>query len=80
MDQSWDIEPIYRWHNCIPHSLNRKQHLERKPQQASHMGRTMDGAVQFRQMCSSANNKKKEPVKINYILHEHNLEQLSSSK
>lgn len=79
-DQSWDIEPIYRWHNCIPHSFNRKQHFERKPQQASHMGRKMDGAVQFRQMCSSANNKKKEPVQIIYILHGHNLEQISSSK
>ena len=44
------------------------------------MGRKMDGAVQFRQMCSSANNKKKELVQIIYILHGHNLEQISSSK
>ena len=44
------------------------------------MGRKMDGAVQFRQMCSFANNKKEEPVQIIYILHGHNLEQISSSK
>ena len=40
----------------------------------------MDDAVHFRQMCSSANNKKKEPVQIIYILHGHNLEQIPSSK
>ena len=46
--------------HCTPHSLNRKQHFERQSQQASHMWRKMDDAVHFRQMCSSANNKKKK--------------------
>jgi len=44
------------------------------------MGRKKDDAVQFQQMCSSANNKKKKTVQINYILRGHNLEQISSSK
>jgi len=44
------------------------------------MGRKMDDAVQFRQMCSSANNKKNETVQVNYILDGHNLDKISSSK